>query len=176
MTSLLIGNIVTSVLRNHATPLQIALGVHVLINRKKIIKHMFDYKVTCSYDELRRYKKSSAVARCTKLRREERIPITVSGLIQHIADNFDADMSLAMIECFPELDNTNEPQSFHRISKDEMKKPVHYDEHEDDFIPFRGEGNPLPPHYLLQNCLTSSVTSRESRMKGLEKWILNLSR
>ena len=55
LTSLLIGNIVTSVLRNHATPLQIALGV--LINRKKIIKHMFDYKVTCSYNEMRRYKK-----------------------------------------------------------------------------------------------------------------------
>ena len=44
LTSLLTGNIVTSVLRNHATPLQIALGV--LINRKKIIKHLFDYKVT----------------------------------------------------------------------------------------------------------------------------------
>ena len=57
LTSLHIGNIVTSMLRNHATPLQIAL--EVLINRKKIIKHMFDYKVTCSYDELRRYKKSS---------------------------------------------------------------------------------------------------------------------
>ena len=81
LTSLLIGNIVTSVLRNHATPLQIALGV--LINQKKIIKHMFNYKVTCS--ELRRYKKSSAVARYTKLRREERVPVTVSGLIQHIA-------------------------------------------------------------------------------------------
>jgi len=68
LTSLLIGNIVTSVLRNHATPLQIALGV--LINRKKIIKHMFDYKMTCSYDELRRNNKSSAVARYTKLRRD----------------------------------------------------------------------------------------------------------
>ena len=41
LTSLLIGNIVTSVLRNHATPLQIALGV--LINRRKMNKHMFDY-------------------------------------------------------------------------------------------------------------------------------------
>ena len=153
LTSLLIGNTVTSVLPNYATPLQIALGV--LINRKKIIKHMFDYKVTCSYDALRRYKKSSAVAKYTKLRREERVPVTVSGLIQHIADNFDAEMSspigkvsthsLAMIECFRESDNTNEPQSFHRISKDEMKKPVHYDEREDDLIRFRGDGNPLPP-------------------------------
>jgi len=70
LTSLLIGNIVTSVLRNQATPFQIALGVNVLINRKKIIKHIFDYNMTCSYDELRRYKKSSAVARYTKLRRD----------------------------------------------------------------------------------------------------------
>ena len=95
------------------------------------------------------------MARYTKLRRDERVHVTVSGLIQHIADHFDADMSspngkvsthsLAMIECFPESDNTNEPQSFHRISKDEMKKPLHYDEHEDELIPFRGEGNPLPP-------------------------------
>ena len=68
-----------------------ALGV--LIHRKKIIKHMFDYKVTCSSDELRRYKKSSAVARYTKLRRKERVPVIVSGLVKHIADNFDADMS-----------------------------------------------------------------------------------
>ena len=48
--------------------------------------------------------------------------------------------SLATIECFPESDNTNEPQSFNRISKDEMKKPVHHVEHEDDedeLIPFR---------------------------------------
>ena len=33
------------------------------MHRKKIIQHMYDYNVTCSYDELRRYKKSSAVAR-----------------------------------------------------------------------------------------------------------------
>ena len=60
-TSLLIGNMVTSVLGHHITHLQIVLGV--LMHRKKIIRHMYDYNVTCSYDELRRYKKSSAVAR-----------------------------------------------------------------------------------------------------------------
>ena len=69
LTSLLIGNMVTSVLGRHATPLQIALGV--LMHRKKIIQHMYDYNVTCSYDELRRYKKYSAVARYTKLKRGE---------------------------------------------------------------------------------------------------------
>ena len=52
---------VTSVMAHHATPLQTALGV--LMHRKNIIQHMYDYDVTCSYDELRRYKNSSAIAR-----------------------------------------------------------------------------------------------------------------
>ena len=97
---------VTSVLGLQATALQIALGV--LMHRKKIIQPMHDYNVTCSYDELRMYKKSFAVARYTKLKTEERAPVTVNGLVQIIADNFYADMSspngnisahsLAMIE------------------------------------------------------------------------------
>ena len=153
LTSILIGNMVTSVLRSRATPLQIALGV--LIHKKKVIQHLYDYKVTCSYDELRRYKKSSAVARYTKLREEERTPVTVSGLVQHIADNFDAEMSspngkisthsLAMIECFTETDVTIESESFPRISKAEMLSPVHFDEQEDEMIHFTGERKPLPP-------------------------------
>ena len=48
LISLLIGNMVTSVLGHHATPLQIALGV--LMYRKKI-QHMYDFNVTFSYDE-----------------------------------------------------------------------------------------------------------------------------
>ena len=116
---------------------------------------MYDYNVTCSYDELRRYKKSSAVARYTKLKREERAHVSVNGLVQIIADNFDADMSspngkisthsLAMIECFPESDATTEVESFARITKEDMTKPVHVDENEDELIPFNGDGNPLPP-------------------------------
>lgn len=156
LTSILVGNMVTSVMRSHATPLQIALGV--LVHRKKIIKHLFDYNVTCSYDEMVRYKRSSAMARYKKMRREERSPVTVDGLIQHIVDNFDADMSspngkisthaLAMIECFPESDNTTENDSFPRISKLEMKNPIHFDDEEDELMPFIGGGNPLPPPTL----------------------------
>ena len=90
LTSLLIGNMVTSVICKHAAPLQIVLGV--LVHRKKLITHLSDYHVTCSYDELRRYKKLSAVARYQKLRTEESEPVTVSVLVQHIADNFDANL------------------------------------------------------------------------------------
>lgn len=152
LPALLIGNIVTSVVRNHATPLQIALGV--LIHRKKLIMHMFDYKVTCSNDEVRRYKRSSAIARYTQMRKDEKTPIAVEGLVQHIADNFDADMSspngkvsthaLAMIECFPGNTNTTETESFPRVSKEEMKEPIHFDEQEDELLPYIGRSNPLP--------------------------------
>jgi hypothetical protein len=149
LTSLIIGNMVTSVLANHPTPLQIALGV--FIHRKKIINHMSDYSVTCSYDELRRYKKSYAVVRYTQLMKEQRYPVTV----KHIADNFNAEMSspngkvsthsLAMIECFPETENTDESDSFHRISKEDMKNPVHYDGSEDVLIQLCGAEKPIPP-------------------------------
>ena len=42
-----IGNMVTRVC-HHTNPLQIALDV--LMQRKKIIQHMYDYNMTCSYD------------------------------------------------------------------------------------------------------------------------------
>ena len=146
---------------------------------------MFDYKVTCSYDKFAAIQEVLCSGEIHKTEKRGESPVTVSGLIQHIADTFDADISspngmacihsLATIECFPESDNTNEPQSFHRISKDEMKKPVHYDEHDDELIPFRGEGIPCRPP-LPHSELPDEFHNKQSRMKGLEKWILNFSR
>ena len=124
LTSQLIGNMVINVLVHHATPLQIGLGV--LMHRKKIIQHMYNNNVTCTYDEWRRYERSSAVARTINLKREERAP--VDGLVQIIADNFNADMSspngnisthsLAMIECFHVSNNTTEVVSLARITRE----------------------------------------------------------
>ena len=51
---LLIGNIITSAIKKHPTPLQIALGV--FFNKKKTTQHMLDYPVCCSYEELLRFK------------------------------------------------------------------------------------------------------------------------
>jgi hypothetical protein len=58
--ALLIGNIITSVLRNRPTDLQIALGV-LLRDYKTILGYTYDYGITCSYDEILRFKKSAAV-------------------------------------------------------------------------------------------------------------------
>ena len=54
LPSILIGNMITSAIKKHPTPLQIALGI--LFHTKKIITHISDYLVSCSYNELLRFK------------------------------------------------------------------------------------------------------------------------
>ena len=77
LPSLLIGNI-TSAIKKHPTPLQIALGVY--FNKKKTVKHMHDYLVCCSHDELLRFKNSSVVSKYVHVR-------TVEGHVQVMVDN-----------------------------------------------------------------------------------------
>ena len=61
LPALQIGNIITSVVKNLATPLQIALAVQ-LRDSKEQFKAFHDFGVTCSYDELLRFKKLVARA------------------------------------------------------------------------------------------------------------------
>ena len=58
--------------------------------KKNLIKHLFDYRVTSSYDGVRRFKILTAVASD-----KERTSIRLSAedrLIQAVADNFDAEI------------------------------------------------------------------------------------
>jgi hypothetical protein len=61
LSSIFIGNIVTSAVKKHPTPLEIALGVY--LHKKKLINHMHDYLVSYSYDEVLHFKHSSASAK-----------------------------------------------------------------------------------------------------------------
>ena len=70
LSALLIGNIITSIVNNIQTDLQIALAV-LLRNSKEIVSHMYDYRITYSYDELLRFKKSAAVAAAKDLDEQE---------------------------------------------------------------------------------------------------------
>ena len=79
LPSLLIGNIITSAVKKHPTPLQIVLGV--FFNKKKTIQHMHDYLVCCSYEELLRFKRSSAVGKYLQICRQRRNPVSVEGLV-----------------------------------------------------------------------------------------------
>jgi hypothetical protein len=59
-TALLIGNIITSVLTNRPTTLQITLGT--ILREKSLIEQCLEFGITCSYDEILRLTKSVAHA------------------------------------------------------------------------------------------------------------------
>ena len=87
LPALLIGNIVTSVVKNLATPLQIALAVF-LRDSKEQVKAFSDFGVTCSYDELLRFKKSVAFTANANMDLSG-LKSEVDGTIQGVGDNFD---------------------------------------------------------------------------------------
>ena len=92
LPALLIGNIVTNILTNRPTSMQIALGVQ--LREKSKIESFYYFGVTCSYDEVLRFKASAALDAAHDLSSNSRA-ITESkvGLIQAVADNFDANIS-----------------------------------------------------------------------------------
>lgn len=59
---------------------------------KELVKYMYDYHVTCSCDELLRFRKSAATA-AIKNREHAGVLIGQSGLVQVVADNVDIEIS-----------------------------------------------------------------------------------
>ena len=90
MPAALIGNIVTSLVSNTYTALQIALSV--LLGKRNLIEQFHEYSVVCSYHEFLLFK-SSAAAAAVKNSNLTGLRAPTSGLIQVIADNFDANIS-----------------------------------------------------------------------------------
>ena len=60
LSACMVGNIVTSMVTNRPTALQIALGV--LVRQKSLTEQLYDFGVTSSYDEILRFKASVAHA------------------------------------------------------------------------------------------------------------------
>ena len=96
--------------------------------------------MTCSYDEILQFKKSAALE-ATKDLKLSGIHEGRFGLIQTVADNFDADISsqnckntthsLAMLITHPKTalsdDQSTHRESITRIEKSDMGKDVEYD-------------------------------------------------
>ena len=59
LPAILIGKIITSVVRKKPTSLLIDLAL--IVREKKLIEHLYNYKVVCSHDEVKRFKASAAV-------------------------------------------------------------------------------------------------------------------
>ena len=90
LPAIMVGNIVISCVSKRHTTLQIALGV--LARDKKLIQHLHEYSVTSSYDEVRRFKISAAAA-SDKTSVRSIFGNPDQGLIQTVANNFDATIS-----------------------------------------------------------------------------------
>ena len=127
---MLIGNIITSALTNHPNQLQISLAV-LLRESKELVKTMNDFGVTCTYDELLRFKKSVAVA-AAKSTELTAISKVEDGLVQVVVDNFDADIasqngklsthSLAVLLAQPDANSQQQEHSIPRLKKTDMTK------------------------------------------------------
>lgn len=137
LPALLIGNIVTSVFSNKPTSLQISLG-NLIRDSKSLLNKLFQFRVTCSYDEILRFKKSAALA-ATKSTTLTGIKDGRMGLIQVVADNFDADISsqngkqsthsLAILITQPmsETNDDTNDNTITRISKTKMSQAIDFD-------------------------------------------------
>ena len=75
------------------TDLQIAIGV-LLGDHKMLIEELYKYNVSCSYDEVRRFKRSAAVQSSKENKQLAGLKdVSEGGLVQIIIDNFDTVIS-----------------------------------------------------------------------------------
>ena len=137
LPALLIGNIGTGIICNNPTNLQIALG-NLIRDSKSLINQMYQFGVTCSYDEILRFKKSAALAATNDIQLSG-IHEGDGGLIQTLVDNFDADISsqngkltmhslamLIMQPCTQPDENQNIPSTIPRVSKADMFQQIDF--------------------------------------------------
>jgi len=115
---------------------QIALGI--VLNRKGLIEQLYDFLVSCSYDEVLWFKPSVAAAAVSSASLRGNAHAKDS-LVQLVSDNFDAQISLrngllsthsvAMLLTFVDKHGKDDPtdHTFRRITKDEMKDQIDED-------------------------------------------------
>ena len=157
LPSLLISNIVTSQIINTTTDLQIYLGI-LLQDQKELISHFHDYKVTCTYDEIKHFRKSAAVAAKDEFTQQSTTNNT-SGLIQIVVDNFDTPIasmngkssthSLAMIimQPFNEETESETTYSFRRLKRSDMSQHI---ENDTELLVHIGDRKPHMPHLSVE--------------------------
>jgi hypothetical protein len=138
LQSLMIGSIISSVVTNQPSSLQIALGV-LMSDHKALIKELSKYNVTCTYDETRRFRRSAAVQASKANLLAGVSDCSLGGLVQVIIDNFDTEISSqnCRLQChcmamlitqyqanINRLDGLDPNSTIPRLTKEEMKIPI----------------------------------------------------
>lgn len=134
LPSLLIGNIVTAISKNLATPIQLGLAI-LLRDSKEHVRALSDFGVCCSYDELLRFKKSVAKV-AYKAMDLAGLQDASHGLVQSVGDNFDQEIfsqngklqthSMALLLTQVENSKRDDEITIPRLPKSEMSKEVPY--------------------------------------------------
>ena len=166
LPALLIGNIVTSIISNNPTNLQIALG-NLIRDSKSLINQMYQFGVTCSYDEILQFKKSAALAATNDIQLSG-IHEGDGGLIQTLVDNFNADISsqnrrltthsLAMLitqPCTQPNKNQNIPSTIPRVSKADMSQQIDFE------LPIQRYQGPKKVLKVLCSCIIAKERAEE---------------
>ena len=137
LSSIMVGNIVASVTANQPTPLQIALGV-LMSEHKSVINMLYKFRITCSYDEVRRFLRSAAVQAARDTALSGLTDASVGGLVQVIIDNFDAvihsqncrldchNLAMVVTQCKPTP--LTHDVTIPRLTKEQMKEPIDLDQ------------------------------------------------
>ena len=91
MPAAMIGNIITSLVNNQSTALQVALSI-LLGPNKSLVEQFNNFGVTCTYNEYRRFKISAASEMANAPHKLGNFDST-NGLVQVVADNFHTQIS-----------------------------------------------------------------------------------
>ena len=92
LPSIVIGNFITNAVTDRPTPLHVGLGI--TLGKKSLVQQFHDPGICCSYDEVLRYKASaSASVAASSETQLTGIQSSDIGLVQAIADNFDANIT-----------------------------------------------------------------------------------
>ena len=130
LSSLLIGNIVTSKVAKRFT--QLSLTLAVMVGKKKTVKKLSKFGVVSTYDELNRFRVSAAAAAHKKIRNGP-LRHHSQGLVQGLADNFDLNissvngqkqthsMALMMVQSGGNISDDEEEDEIPRLKKEELK-------------------------------------------------------
>ena len=84
LPAVMIGNIMTSMVTKRFTKMQLTLSV--LASGRKLIEHLYEYRIASAYQEFRRFK---VLAAASSDNNDKEVRAR-DGFIQIIADNFDA--------------------------------------------------------------------------------------
>ena len=164
----LISSIVTSMASSKVSMLQVALGLK--IREKKAVEYLQEYGVTSSYDEVRRFKISSAY----HARQKNNVMLdSQNGLIQGVSDNFDANLStqngLKQTHSFASviLQHRKVPQEDKREAIPKLKKCelASAKLKEPEMKIFKGQKKPsMPKSYAQRGALRLRIVCSQSIM------------